>query len=55
MKRQVRGPAGTRYVAHGTAYKPRDGDASLRFKRVRYSDLPHDARALGAPSALGLG
>jgi hypothetical protein len=31
------GTAGTRYVAHGTAYKPRDKDASLRFKRARYS------------------
>jgi uncharacterized protein YegL len=31
------GVAGTRFVAHGTAYKPRDRDASLRFKRARYS------------------
>ena len=31
------GNAGTRYVAHGTPYKPRDRDASLRFKRARYS------------------
>ena len=29
--------SGTRYVAHGTTYKPRDRDASLRFKRARYS------------------
>jgi hypothetical protein len=31
------GNSGTRYVAHGTPYKPRDRDASLRFKRARYS------------------
>ena len=31
------GAPGTRYVAHGTPYKPRDRDASLRFKRARYS------------------
>ena len=31
------GGSGTRYVAHGTTYKPRDRDASLRFKRARYS------------------
>jgi hypothetical protein len=31
------GSAGTRYVARGTPYKPRDRDASLRFKRARYS------------------
>jgi len=31
------GGSGTRYVAHGTSYKPRDRDASLRFKRARYS------------------
>jgi uncharacterized protein YegL len=31
------GAPGTRYVAHGTPYKPRDHDASLRFKRARYS------------------
>jgi len=31
------GSSGTRYVARGTPYKPRDRDASLRFKRARYS------------------
>jgi hypothetical protein len=31
-----RGGAGTRYVAHGTPYKQRDHDASIRFKRVRW-------------------
>jgi uncharacterized protein YegL len=31
------GAAGTRYVARGTPYKPRDRDASLRFKRARYN------------------
>ena len=31
------GASGTRYVARGTPYKPRDRDASLRFKRARYS------------------
>ena len=30
------GQPGTRYVAHGTPYKPRGGDASLRFKRARW-------------------
>jgi hypothetical protein len=30
------GGAGTRYVAHGTTYKPRDRDGSLRFKRARF-------------------
>jgi Ca-activated chloride channel family protein len=30
------GQAGTRHVAHGTTYKPRSGDASLRFKRARF-------------------
>jgi hypothetical protein len=30
------GGAGTRYVTHGTTYKPRDRDASLRFKRARF-------------------
>jgi uncharacterized protein YegL len=30
------GVAGTRYVAHGTTYKPRGKDASLRFKRARW-------------------
>jgi von Willebrand factor type A domain len=30
------GAAGTRYVAHGTTYKPRDRDASIRFKRARW-------------------
>jgi hypothetical protein len=30
------GGTGTRYVAHGTSYKPRSGEASLRFKRARY-------------------
>jgi hypothetical protein len=28
--------SGTRYVAHGTTYKPRDREASLRFKRARF-------------------
>jgi len=31
------GAPSTRYVARGTPYKPRDRDASLRFKRARYS------------------
>ena len=31
------GASGTRYVARGTPYKPRDRDASLRFKRARYN------------------
>ena len=31
------GSSGTRYVARGTPYKPRDRDASLRFKRARYN------------------
>ena len=31
-----RGGPGTRFVAHGTPYKPREADASLRFKRVRF-------------------
>jgi hypothetical protein len=30
------GSSGTRYVAHGTPYKPRSGDGSLRFKRARW-------------------
>ncbi|HVZ73552.1 MAG TPA: VWA domain-containing protein [Polyangia bacterium] len=30
------GTSGTRFVAHGTPYKPRDPDASLRFKRARW-------------------
>lgn len=30
------GQSGTRHVAHGTAYKPRGGEASLRFKRARW-------------------
>jgi hypothetical protein len=30
------GSSGTRYVARGTTYKPRDRDGSLRFKRARY-------------------
>jgi hypothetical protein len=30
------GAPATRYVAHGTPYKPRGGDASLRFKRARW-------------------
>ena len=30
------GAPGTRYVAHGTTYKPRDHDASIRFKRARW-------------------
>ena len=40
------GASGTRYVARGTPYKPRDRDASLRFKRARYSSYQHDAVAL---------
>lgn len=31
-----RGGGGTRYVARGTTYKPRDRDGSLRFKRARW-------------------
>jgi von Willebrand factor type A domain len=31
-----RGGIGTRYAAHGTTYKPRDHDASIRFKRARF-------------------
>jgi hypothetical protein len=31
------GAPGTRYVAHSTPYTPRARDASLRFKRARYS------------------
>ena len=31
-----RGGVGTRYIAHGTPYKQRDRDASIRFKRVRW-------------------
>jgi hypothetical protein len=31
-----RGNAGMRFVVHGTTYKPRDRDASLRFKRQRW-------------------
>jgi uncharacterized protein YegL len=31
-----RGGAGTRFVVHGTTYKPRERDASLRFKRARW-------------------
>ena len=34
---QLQRRVGTRYVARGTTYKPRDRDASLRFKRARYS------------------
>jgi uncharacterized protein YegL len=30
------GNTGTRYVAHGTPYRPRDRDGSLRFKRARW-------------------
>jgi hypothetical protein len=30
------GAAGIRHVAHGTTYKPRDRDASIRFKRARW-------------------
>jgi uncharacterized protein YegL len=30
------GAPATRYVAHGTPYKPRDRDASIRFKRARW-------------------
>jgi Ca-activated chloride channel family protein len=30
------GSPGTRYIAHGTTYKPRDRDASIRFKRARW-------------------
>jgi hypothetical protein len=30
------GTSGQRYAAHGTTYKPRDADASLRFKRTRW-------------------
>jgi len=30
------GGGGTRYVARGTTYKPRDRDGSLRFKRARF-------------------
>jgi uncharacterized protein YegL len=30
------GAPATRYVAHGTTYKPRDRDASIRFKRARW-------------------
>jgi hypothetical protein len=30
------GRSGTRHVAHGTTYKPRDRDASIRFKRARW-------------------
>lgn len=30
------GTTGTRYLAHGTRYKPRDHDASIRFKRARW-------------------
>jgi hypothetical protein len=30
------GAPATRYVAHGTTYKPRGADASLRFKRARW-------------------
>jgi Ca-activated chloride channel family protein len=31
-----RGTAGTRFVAHGTPYKQRESDGSIRFKRVRF-------------------
>jgi hypothetical protein len=31
-----RGAAATRFVVHGTTYKPRDHDASIRFKRQRW-------------------
>jgi uncharacterized protein YegL len=37
VQTSYQGTAGTRYVARGTPYKPRDRDASLRFKRARYS------------------
>jgi hypothetical protein len=30
------GGGGMRYAARGTTYKPRDHDASLRFKRARW-------------------
>ena len=30
------GGGGTRYVARGTTYKPRDRDGSIRFKRARF-------------------
>jgi uncharacterized protein YegL len=30
------GGSGTRYIARGTTYKPRDRDGSLRFKRARF-------------------
>jgi hypothetical protein len=30
------GASGMRHVAHGTPYRPRSGDASLRFKRARF-------------------
>jgi Ca-activated chloride channel family protein len=30
------GAPATRYVAHGTTYKPRNHDASIRFKRARW-------------------
>ncbi len=30
------GAPGTRYLAHGTRYKPRDRDGSIRFKRARW-------------------
>jgi hypothetical protein len=30
------GQPGTRYLAHGTRYKPRDHDGSIRFKRARW-------------------
>jgi hypothetical protein len=30
------GGGGTRYVARGTSYKPRDRDGSIRFKRARF-------------------
>jgi hypothetical protein len=30
------GAAATRYAVRGTPYKPRDHDASLRFKRARW-------------------
>jgi hypothetical protein len=31
-----RGAAGMRFIVHGTTYKPRDHDASIRFKRQRW-------------------
>jgi hypothetical protein len=31
-----RGGAGTRYPARGTTFKMRDGDANIKFKRVRF-------------------